>query len=140
MSFLEPPKDLARIARDGKIAILILIAILLGLGIYSNVRENSLKHNKAFGNAIVYEIVTGGKSGPLARFGFVYDGKVYKSTYSIPELKFKTDKNKLLGKWFPVVYDTINPDNNRLIMTMSDFQNYQLKFPDSLNWVQSIVY
>ena len=40
------------------------------------------------------------------------------------------------GKYFPVVYSTINPEKSILLITPNDFNSWGYEFPDSLNWVK----
>ena len=40
------------------------------------------------------------------------------------------------GKYFPVVYSTINPDKSILLISPDDFDRFGIVFPDSLNWVK----
>jgi hypothetical protein len=43
------------------------------------------------------------------------------------------------GKTFPVLYDPEHPNNNHILVSPKDFDSFNMKFPDSLNWVKNYV-
>lgn len=44
-----------------------------------------------------------------------------------------------VGKYFPVVYSTIDTSINELLVAPDDFQRFNVPFPDSLNWVREML-
>lgn len=44
--------------------------------------------------------------------------------------------NNYNGKIFPVVYSSKNPQKCIMLIRPKDFEEWGLKFPDSLNWVK----
>lgn len=40
------------------------------------------------------------------------------------------------GKSFPIIYYPQNPEYNHVLISPVDFKKYNMKFPDSLNWVK----
>lgn len=40
-----------------------------------------------------------------------------------------------IGKSFPIVYSTKNPQKSILLVSQEDFEKWGLVFPDSLSWV-----
>lgn len=58
-------------------------------------------------------------------------------------LLFKNSKEKILNNYifflrrkFPVIYDSIDPDNNQILITKNDFESYNVIYNDSLDWVE----
>lgn len=44
-----------------------------------------------------------------------------------------------LYKSFPVAYDSLRPENSKLLITPADFEAFNIPFPDSLTWVKKYV-
>lgn len=40
-----------------------------------------------------------------------------------------------LGKIFPIVYDSVDPSFNKILIFPNEFMEYGMTFPDSLEWV-----
>ncbi|TXI33823.1 MAG: hypothetical protein E6Q58_02235 [Niabella sp.] len=57
------------------------------------------------------------------QFGYV-NGKEYGRLRSI-----------IVGKTFPLVYDSINSKTNAILIFPNSFEKYGINFPDSLKWV-----
>lgn len=36
---------------------------------------------------------------------------------------------------FPVIYDSLNPESARVLVFPADFREFNLAYPDSLNWI-----
>lgn len=56
-------------------------------------------------------------------FGYV-NGTVYRDL-----------RNIIVGKTFPLVYDSLNPKTNAILIFPKSFRKYEVPFPDSLRWV-----
>ena len=44
-------------------------------------------------------------------------------------------ENSLVGKSFPVIYSTVNPEYHGILIFPDDFKAYNIRFPDSLYWI-----
>ncbi len=40
---------------------------------------------------------------------------------------------------FPVIYNVKNPEQSAILIFPSDFEKFNLSYPDSLNWVKKII-
>ena len=41
-----------------------------------------------------------------------------------------------MDRTLPIVYEKDNPDNSWLLIKPEDFEYFDLRFPDSLNWIK----
>ncbi|MNE93942.1 hypothetical protein D3C80_1918520 [compost metagenome] len=70
---------------------------------------------------------------------FTYEFKVNNIEYknSTVKLAFSLGEGyDLLNFNFPVIYQKSNPDNCQLLITPYEFKEYNIPYPDSLNWVR----
>lgn len=44
-------------------------------------------------------------------------------------------KSLIVGKFFPLVYDSLNPRTNAILILPNSFKRYEVDFPDSLRWI-----
>ena len=51
--------------------------------------------------------------------------------------EYRSLRNVIIGKVFPIVYDSTYPKRNAILIFPNSFKRYEIKFPDSLNWVLS---
>lgn len=47
-------------------------------------------------------------------------------------------EDRLIGVTLPLLYDTNNPKINHILLFKSDFESYNLNFPDSLKWIEDL--
>ena len=45
--------------------------------------------------------------------------------------------NRILNHYFPVVYDSLKPENSAILVASKAFEIYQITIPDSLKWMAS---
>jgi len=66
-------------------------------------------------------------------------------TFTVGDVKINSVKgdgrlqakaNHLIKRNFPVIYNSKDPSKNDLLIFPSDFEKYDLIFPDSLIWVE----
>lgn len=90
-------------------------------------------------SGFVYKYSNQGRGGGV-RFYAEYDyrGVHYKNDFGLGCIK--RHPQGFVGKWFPIAIDSLNPKNVELLICPVGFEDYGLKFPDSLNWVRSYVY
>ncbi|SFQ31200.1 hypothetical protein [Parafilimonas terrae] len=45
----------------------------------------------------------------------------------------------IINKQFPIIFSSVNPNYNMILILPEDFKDYNVPFPDSLNWVLQYV-
>jgi len=99
-----------------------------------NVREG-IKKNKiiVIGKIIEYEqgLSTKGQSPQFVYYYYV-NGASYKY---FRHTNWPKDGSIFIYKSFPVVCDSTNPKNSRLLIFPDEFRDFNIPFPDSLQWV-----
>lgn len=113
--------------------------LLLVTGIYSssNRRKQERLENMEYSNAMITGFLNDGK-GQAGSIVYNYEimGIAYQeSRGSMNIFSNKEIAKQFEGKYFPIVYDSLNPKNSTLLLIPSDFAAYNLIFPDSLKWV-----
>ena len=96
-----------------------------------------LQHHKIV-NGYVYHINHGsiikGGSNVVISYYFFENGKKI-SARDESDLKYKV-RHKLVNSYFPVVYDSTNPSNSKLLIWKDQWTRLGLQFPDSLDWLK----
>jgi hypothetical protein len=69
-------------------------------------------------------------------YSFQANGKIYKNSDVIEVKNPKEFSSKIISKNFYVLYDSLNPQHNAILITPSTFSKYGVMFPDSLTWVK----
>ncbi len=123
-----------------KIIVVAFISILLGatfiFTIYNGNEEHaSLLMNKGFSSGVIVKLVPGSGTNFLdddiqVRFEIK---NVNKIDYQLAVWGVLWDS--LIGRSFPLIYDTTSPNINHLLIFPTDFETWNLPFPDSLKWV-----
>ncbi len=68
-------------------------------------------------------------------YNYIVFNKEYKRSRTL-----NTDHHEVfVGKYFPVLYDSMDPGVHEILITRSDFVEYGLVPPDSLAWVEKYV-
>ncbi len=88
-------------------------------------------------------------SGKVIKTSMAYRGGVvidYIFYYDDIEYQDQTTRGIYSGlrevfanKYFPVVFSASQPKNNEMLLLPGDFENYNLQYPDSLNWLKILV-
>jgi hypothetical protein len=73
----------------------------------------------------------------ISDYSFEVNGVVFKSWKS--DGRLREIGNYLFNRTFPVIYNMKDPTKNEILVFPSDFLNYKLTYPDSLNWVRKII-
>ena len=122
--------------------VILLCGYLNGKKYDQAIRENSsLTVGKVYG----YEHIN--KHSPVLKYEFSFDGIVYYSTSSNSttnwlhwEDTYKTKFPKINRKTFPVYFSKDAPNKyNKILVTPEDFSEFNIGFPDSLNWVKTLL-
>lgn len=112
---------------------LFLVVILLIW--YQFKKGKDLKRNGVIVTATIKGILTGSKAPSTFEYKFSYKGIEYIDNNNAG---IRT-KNLFIGKTFPAIFSPVT-ENSQLLLTPEGFNEYGLKFPDSLNWVLEYKY
>lgn len=98
---------------------------------------NRLRNNKSFttGEVTSFTRRVKGSGGD-----FIFTYWINGVSYSGFSVVFNIDLNKghlLVGKKFPVIYDSTDLENSAILITESDYLYYKISIPDSLDWIKS---
>ena len=121
----------------------IVILLFVFIVIYTTVRRYNLKTEYLIGQGVIVKAAgKGGKSagGFNVDFYLSLDGKRYKGSnlYGFDQINAPMINRFFIGKQFPVAYYKNNPHNNQVLILETDFQKFNLPYPDSLNWVKGL--
>jgi hypothetical protein len=99
--------------------------------------KKTLYENGQITNAHVYAINQGSvKSGKVVIKYYFYNTRREKYYGGEDAGLSYNVKNELLNLNFPVVYDTLNPNNSELLIDIKSWRKLNLTFPDSLDWLR----
>ena len=93
-------------------------------------RKEELRSKYLLMNCKIISISSNYKSAPTFECEFFYNGQ-----QKIVGSNTNVNKERIfIGKYFPIAY---SPKINvgQILITPEDFKNYDIPFPDSLNWV-----
>lgn len=126
--------------KTGKIKIIYfsIVFSLLGLYLlYDYLHRKSLYKNGRIVSAYVYEVNHGSvKGGKIAIGYYFYTDDSVKFYGGIDADLSYSIRSRLLHSFFPVLYDSINPNNNVLLVDDRRWEKLEMQFPDSLQWVK----
>lgn len=107
--------------------------LIVSIYIYGKIRKNEMEDYKQITIGKINDFGNGGSGTVTLHFTFTYNNKIYfsKRGSRIARVKY----NYFDGKYFPVIFSSIDPDNNKLLVFPDDFKSWEMPFPDSLNWV-----
>jgi hypothetical protein len=71
----------------------------------------------------------------LAEYNFDVNGKSFTSAKG--DGRFEKIGNFILHRSFPVIYNSIDPNKSAVLIFKSDFEKFNIAFPDSLMWVET---
>lgn len=125
--------------RRGWIAIAVIAIALFGFYLFYEYSDASLKKKFILTKGVVSDTKDLYKAGEQVYYVFYINGKYYDGTQPMPKLKNSKDRFILEGKIFPVVVDTTNYSNNRMLFDSVSFVYYGLQYPDSLEWLKEFL-
>lgn len=107
------------------------------------IRQCNLKSEHVLENGqITGADARGGKtSGFWIDYKFIKKDKMYESSslYGLGRLNVPMVRKYFIGKTFPIAYYPSDPSNSKILILPEDFEKFGYNFPDSLNWVKSII-
>lgn len=94
-----------------------------------------IKRHLKITTARVYNTGTGYKGQLSVDYVYIINGKQFKSSTALST----SDKNYATfeNKFFPLVYDSLDIDNQEILIRPTDFEHYSMKIPDSLVWIKN---
>ena len=89
------------------------------------------------------------KQSPLIRKALIFDSKnivkgsrlkvryFYNNIYYTTEFYKPRVYCKIVSEIVPIIIDSLNPVNSQILLFPSDFLEFNLNYPDSLNWTKA---
>ena len=117
------------------IGCVVVVALFIVSIIFRNINQNDLKRNGIIVQAKILRVNFGGKVG--GGFQCLIEYKNEEKELSSPS-SLVGGKFHFIGKTFPAMY---LPGKNilEILITPRDFEEFNIPFPDSLNWVMPYV-
>jgi hypothetical protein len=115
--------------------IVFMIIVLVAKFQKSTYNEELMKH-AAFTNTQftgLIEPYKKGTNGPWYICHYEVNGKMFNSYEPVRMCK-KLDRD-FFSQRFPVIYDSTNPEHGKVLVFPFEFEELNLPFPDSLNWI-----
>ena len=110
--------------------------MLLLFVIAAKIYWGQLESNFKMSSALVTDCHWGGRgtAAYIVYYSFKVNNKNYNSTneLSCTDLKIDSLKNKLVDKYFPVVYNPSRPSINHLLLEKFDYNHFKITIPDTL--------
>jgi len=112
----------------------IIVVSLAYLG-YRYMRKDALYRNGALSYAYIYEVNRGNvKAGNIViKYFFFHNTKKYFGGAD-SDLSYDV-KDSMLGRYYPALFDSLDADNNVLLIDLKTWEKLNREFPDSLQWL-----
>lgn len=114
-----------------RITVIAIILVMIGIFLWGKYDDIMLEKRGVLINAKTNEWVIGAKMSLGLQYEFYYNGKKITSDNSFGS--FSGNKH-FENKYFPVIYNP-KSGSSQLLIEPSDFERFNLSFPDSLKWV-----
>jgi hypothetical protein len=108
--------------------------------------DSAIRENSSITQGSVYDFEHKIKHSAVLKYEFEYEGKKYYSSSSSSNTGLRwEDEYKILfqqikGKVFPIYFSRDNPARyNKILISPKDFEEFNINYPDSLNWVKMIL-
>ena len=116
----------------------IFVMGILTIGIMIKMEETEIENNKGFTTGQIIDCEHSGGRSTMWNLKYIYtvDAVIYtkSSSYTTPGEKCVF----YMGKHFPVIYSTKNPEKAGILIDRYAFEAWGLSFPDSLYWVEDL--
>ena len=116
----------------GFIAILLLLCLFI---FCRNRMQYDLKRNGIMVKARIARVNIGGKGSGGFQCNFNFQGKTYEEP---SPSTLNSGVYDFIGKTFPAIYSP-KYEALEILITPTDFEKFDIPFPDSLNWVMKYV-
>ena len=118
------------------IAFLILLSFVLYVYFKETGKYKKLREKGIITTGYITDFKNAAKTSHDMIYSFVYKGQKYNDNATGMESSLVlNNKEKIIGKCFPVLFYKDDPKINDILMFPEDFKHYNLNFPDSLSWV-----
>jgi hypothetical protein len=119
------------------LGLIIMIAILV-IG-YSKGKDytGKIRTNMQMANAQVIKSSMAHRGGVVIDYIFYYDNIEYQNQETLAI--YSGLRDIFVNKSFPVVFSGTQPKYSQILLLPTDFQKYSLTYPDSLNWLKTLV-
>jgi hypothetical protein len=97
-----------------------------------NVERRKILENKGIAVGIIIDYEESGDAGSSIVYSFKYNGIKYTGRRN-PQFNHR---GKFINRYFPVIFSTSEPEINRMLIVPSNFEFFNMAFPDSLAWVK----
>lgn len=124
-----------------KIAWVLIFVIILAISIILAVRSNQKRisdilESPSYADGSLIDIRFEKGKTTIGDFTFKVSGVQYQSSKGDGRLQHLS--KFVFNRKFPVIYNTHDPRKNDLLIFPSDFEKYNVVFPDSLNWIRKL--
>ncbi len=122
----------------------IIIIITIGLIIYLTGKKSGDNYKKNILNkptlttGIITNVELKGRLGNFVEYHFDFNRNTIYSNGNAHN-EYAPLKNFIVNKQFPVIFSSVNPNYNMILILPEDFKEYNVPFPDSLKWVLQYV-
>jgi hypothetical protein len=118
-----------------RILAVFFVAMFFVIYFNSNKPDEILLH-KGFSHCRFIQWVPGSKGSyeGSIKYSFEYHYKFY--VQHIPA--YNCSYNTMIGKYFLIVFDTLNPGYSHVLIGPKDYRYAGMAFPDSMKWVYSL--
>jgi len=117
------------------IAFIFIFLLFILVIFWRNMIQEDLKKNGVIVNAEIIKVNVGGKVSGGFQCRFNFKGEMYEE--SSPST-LHSGVYDFIGKTFPAMYSRKH-DALEILITPTDFEKFNIPFPDSLNWVMKYV-
>lgn len=111
-----------------------LIIVVVVILYKESIEKSLISSNKEITLGYIYDYSYPAKAGIVLHFFYVVSNDTFYGKRRISASK--GDEFYLLRKNFPVVYSKNSFSLNRILLFPDHFKEFNLSFPDSLNWVK----
>ena len=117
---------------------ILTIIMIFYAQLISKPRLSRLKKNYIIDVGFTYSHIWGTwhkNSPPSLKYKYWINGKEYKDDIQIKKIRPSVLGIHFIYKSFPVAIDSTDLSNSKILVTPDDFKEFNLRFPDTLNWV-----
>lgn len=133
MKISSKRKVLKKIGKTIPYIVIIIFIVIL----FKECKKNdALARNPMFATGTILHFSEDAKgSGGRITYVFKLEGKEYKNVRAYGNI-YTSQGYNFVNKSFPVAYEKNNVGNNQLLISPKQFDEINLPFPDSLEWVR----
>lgn len=118
--------------KNKKVALIIGFILFLFFLLFVIIRQKRLSNNGVLLQAHTLNWASSAKMGMSLRYEFYFNNERKTGDNSFAKIRWLRDFE---NRDFPVMYDSVL-GSSQLLVEPSDFERFNIAFPDSLNWVR----